>query len=164
MTKEELFAKICAINMVNKMVVSYAPGIFDTAKKFLNRKIQKVDGSYTKEFLEHLVLPNTTKNTIAYISNSYRGSLSINFKAHVNCDITGGNFVHYEETTLYVGDVNNAILSNIYRFEPEEYKHDYDYDYVISSVKKLRVAKRALNKAAEECGPFSDDQLYFITD
>lgn len=161
MIKAEFEAKIAATNAANTAVLKYAPGMFETASEMVGTKILKVDGSLRKEAEESFDLPKSRHDLQVYRETS-KYNLTFVFKACVSYkNATGCDITEYSEQFLHIGSLFDGVLQDVSKFNPSEYKNDYDIEMVEEYLRQRDAAKVEYERAKSACGPFSEIRLWY---
>lgn len=168
MIKEEIKVIIDSMNALNTAILRYAPSLFEAAVGLIGTKITKADNSLRKDVEKYFVLP-ASKHDLVVCHKTCSYSLAFNFKASVSYrspdSVQNPNFcdyTHYSEECIYVGSIDTyGILTDVNKFNPDEYKNDYDLEYVRESLLKRNATKREYELAKIQCGPFSHLDLWY---
>ena len=104
---------------------------------FVGQKILKADGSFLAK-----VRAAFPKIDIFYYRN--QSNYSVSFVAKESENIVGGCGCVYEESTVYIGDLNNGVLVKLYE------RPTFRTDYCVEEIQMLRqLAEKARDDARQ---------------
>lgn len=148
MNKTTLEAKVEARNLVavehNRLLTVLAAAF----APLVGQKILKADGSLLAKF--ESLAPRAVGGplfSIYKLSSAY--SLAFVVRSRVNC---GDHGCVYDEATVYVGDLDGAVLKGL--IAPQPLPTGYTVAGVLEARKNLAAAKEAFSKAESAVWPF----------
>lgn len=148
-----LAPKIEAYNLAARAAKQTWAPVYRRIVPFVGKKIEKVDGPFTKAFREAIdeALPKQQQgvNACAY-SSGWR--VYIEFTA---CVPWGDHGAVYDRVSLNVGTVRNGILTEL-AGEPEGLRSDYRLEEVEHLISVAEQAQRIANEAKTACYPFGE--------
>lgn len=146
-----LAAAVAARNEVNAQANERFPSIIEALRPFVGARICKVDGTLFKKVNEALpVFESSTGFGSSYWYSTAHGySLKLNLKT---CHGVEPNGCVYAETTLYLGDLSNGVLTRLY--DAPNFKADFTEEYVREA--------RAEVEAAEKLKSAAESKIYYF--
>lgn len=158
MNINNLSAKVQAKNLVNELAAKLAPAAAAMFAQFYGKQIQLASSTgFIKKFskaVEALQLPNTrgTISETAWVTSSlYTVMLHVQVEVCVP-DGHGHRCSFQGETTVYLGDLKNGIVSRLYTAH-EAGRTDFTVDEVLKAREELNAARAAVRDAESKlCG------------
>lgn len=139
-----LAAAVAARNEVNTQANERFPSIIEALTPFVGATVCKVDGTLFKKVKEALPVfeSSTGFGSSCWYSTGHGYSLVLNLKT---CHGVQPNGCVYAETTLYLGDLQNGVLTRLY--DAPNFKTDFTEDFVIQARLAVRAAEEILSAA-----------------
>jgi hypothetical protein len=136
--KTALAAKVSARNKVNKLANDSYPKIIEALKPFLGQKILKVNGTLMEKVAK--VLPKIDCYR-AYYTCGAGYSLKVEItEFETSPDRFGdGSIAHYQETSLYLGDLTTGVLTKLY--DAPNHRTDFTEEEIIQTREKIKEFK-----------------------
>ena len=149
-----LEAKVRGTNRVNALRQELFAKIEPALKLFIGKKICKVSGSLLDKVVQALpVLPCD----IGKVQNGHRCFYTVEYgtlRAHVEVleSYDGGQMVCYIKSSLYLGEIENGILTKT--FPAPTGRTDYTVDEVRALRKEIETAEAKLRELQFKLGDF----------
>lgn len=153
----QLKCQIAAENRVNELINSIAPTIAESVKTLIGKPIFKADESLRADVIKVLNIPeldppdqiffHRSKYNLAFTFKTCRQSPHENERFSDHCA--------YASTTVYFGDVDNNVLTEVKSISP--LRTDYTYEEVVSLREAAAKAKKVYEAAKSACYPFGED-------
>lgn len=114
--KTALAAHIAARNFINQKHNDFHPLVMAAMAPFVGQKVCKADGSLLAKVEKCLPPIAITEGWQAYYSTGHGYSLTLNLKAWRQVQKAGEKYSVscYEETALYIANLQNGILISLY--------------------------------------------------
>lgn len=157
MTNQEatLAAKVKAWNRVNGCANVLTPDLLNAVRPFLNQKIELNKGGLTdklKKALARFTVYNSDYQV--WFSTGHGYSLNAYLKLSVHAE--GTSHCVYADQTIYLGDIQNGVLTLI-RDEPKKpLRIDRTVEEVLQARIAVRVARDAMRTAEAELYGFGE--------
>lgn len=146
-----LEARVRGVNAANDYANKLYPRLLSIFANFVGEKIEKVDGDLllkVKKGVDSLGLENTPKLHVYRHRSNY--SLAYTVKT---CEVVDGG-AYYHETTVYVGDMSNGVLTKI--LPAPAFKTDYKAVDVAAARLVYDLACKAASEAQSALFPFGE--------
>lgn len=146
-----LEARVRGVNAANHFANLLYPKLLSVFGNFVGEKIEKVGGGLMQKVqngINALGLPNTVRLSVYRYASNY--SLVYVVKT---CETVDGG-AYYHETSVYVGDMNNGVLTKI--LPAPTFKTDYKAEDVKAARETYEAAKKAADAAQSALFPFGE--------
>lgn len=143
---EKLTAKVAAVNRANEYAAKLSSILHESFAPLVGQQILKVNGSLLAKYADLLPKQNTHDLLVYRLSSPY--SLAWVVKT---CESMAESCV-YHQTTVYVGNLDGKVLSNLVEFEDR--RSDYTVDEILEKVSAHDAAKRLVDNLRGELYPF----------
>lgn len=155
-----LDAKIAARNEVNALANASFPDAVTALQPFVGQKVCKADGSLLEKVKKALppTLSANGSEAHTWYSTGHGYSLVLNVKTCTcskarNATPTNDyQIANYAESTLYLGDLQNGVLTKLHN--APTYKTDYTADFVREARKEVEQADKAKREAESKIHHF----------
>lgn len=145
MNTQKLKLQIESVNRVNAVAGQYFDDYMKIFGSLVGQKVLKADGTILEKYSKLLPKNDLPKITSYKLSGNY--SLAWVIKTFSQSD----NDCVYYEIAIYIGDLDNGILTNLY--EKQEYKQ-FDYDDLVKKIQSATDAKIFAEKLRSAVFPF----------
>lgn len=153
MHKSALDAKVAAVNNANRYVIEIYPKLREIFKPFVGQRVVKADG-YLFAKIDKL-LPKFPSGNGLHVYLRHSGySIAWAVKTYENYTKNGGDYAIYHEATVYVGDMRDGVLLDLYG-EPDLFT-SYSAAVVEARREAYRKAKAAASDALSALHPFGE--------
>jgi hypothetical protein len=149
--KARLAAKVKAQNRANQFANELYPKLVKVFEPFIGQKVLKADGTVLAKIQSQFPELPSTPGLHVYPGHSNYSLRWIVRTSEQESDYT----CLYAESTLYVGDMKNAILASLY--PPVHYRTDYTVEEIESLREAYVLAKRAADNAFSALHPFGEN-------
>lgn len=146
-----LETRVRGVNAANHFANLLYPKLLSVFGNFVGEKIEKVGGGLLQKVqneVNALGLPNTVKLSVYRYASNY--SLVYVVKT---CETLDGG-AYYHETSVYVGEMSNGVLTKI--TPAPNFKTDYSAETVKAAREAYETAKKAADAAHSALFPFGE--------
>lgn len=150
--KDELSAKVEAVNLANKTANEIYPILRKVFEPFMGQNITKNDGTLLARIVKLIPeLPDSRAVTVYGKHSKHSYSVSFTVKT---CVSYGEHSCTYYEIGVYICDVTNGVVTRFY--DVDERKTDYTVEDILAKREAARAAKKAYEDARSACFPFDE--------
>ena len=146
----EFRAKVEAVNLANGWANDFHGRLTDVVVPFLGKQVAKASGGLLEKVKK--VLPALPSGSYLHLTDY---SLAWTFKSCVVVRHGDIGVAQYYETTVYVGDLTNGVLTKLHEVRTDR-KTDYCADVIYAQRAKVASLKAAYESASGELYPFGE--------